>query len=684
MTETLHNTLKPEILNELPVPVVSQDMEHTIQWANQSYLNAVGMSLPELVGKKCFSAWGFSTPCSNCPVMTALITGEQAEADLTAGTQDEWCDTRPGWRVKAIPVRDEDGTITGAVETFLDLPGYMNQTRRQGQIMPALLRLFEFAATHTTHELLQKFLDEAEILTGSKIGFYHFVEEDQKTLSLQMWSTNTQKFCSVADPDTHYLISDAGVWVDCVRQRVPVIHNNYEKLPHKKGLPKGHVPLVRDLVVPVLRNEKLVAILGVGNKETYYEGHDAVLVGQLAELAWETVVRKRSEDEYKKLQEQYRQSQKMESIGRLAGGVAHDYNNMLNVILGNADIALDQLDATDSSRSYLLEICNAAERSANLTSQLLAFARRQAISLEILNLNDVVSNMIKMINLLIGEDIELAWRPHKNLVLVEMDPGQIEQLLANLCVNARDAITRVGKVTIETHQVELDETYTHEHPEFLPGQYAMLVVSDNGCGMERETLTNIFEPFFTTKNEGEGTGLGLATVYGIVKQNKGFINVYSEPGQGTTFKIYLPLYKNNHKSPPISRVETDAPKGDSETVLLVEDEAMILNLCKKMLMQLGYNVLTAETPEDGLRLAAEHDKAIDLLLTDIVMPGMNGRELAGKIGKIHEGINTLYMSGYTAEVIANQGVLQEGVHFIQKPFMKKELAVKIREAIAQK
>ena len=391
---------------------------------------------------------------------------------------------------------------------------------------------------------------------------------------------------------------------------------------------------------------------------------------------------KRAEEEKDKLESQLMQAQKMESIGRLAGGVAHDFNNMLAAILGHVELAKEKCPSSEPIYSDLEVIEKAANRSAALTRQLLAFARRQTAEPKILDLNDVVAGMLKMLQRLIGEDIDFAWMPGAGLWHIRIDPSQIDQILANLCVNARDAIDGIGKITIATENVVLDESYCTVHPESLCGQFVMIEVSDDGQGMDKEILDQIFEPFFTTKKMGEGTGLGLATVYGIVKQNDGFINVYSEPGKGSTFKIYLPRYQGTGIESNTEKMK-GAMLGGSETVLLVEDEEVILNLGKMMLEKLGYHVFAAGTPSVALRLAKMHAGEIQLLITDVIMPEMNGRDLVQSINRIQPGIKNLYISGYTANVIVHRGVLDEGVHFLQKPFSLKNLAEKVRKVLDQ-
>ena len=384
--------------------------------------------------------------------------------------------------------------------------------------------------------------------------------------------------------------------------------------------------------------------------------------------------------EQMKLEAQLRQAQKMESIGRLAGGVAHDFNNMLGVILGHTEMALVQMDPAHPLHTHLTEIRTAAERSADLTRQLLAFARKQTIAPRLLDLNQTVDGMLKMLRRLIGENIDLFFLPGTDLWPVHMDPVQIDQILANLCVNARDSINGVGKITIETENINTDEAYCSGHPGFIPGEYVLLTLSDSGSGMDNETMRNLFEPFFTTKDVGKGTGLGLATLYGIVKQNNGFIDVYSEPDHGTIFKIYLPRH-TTHAISKQKEVIVEPVRGGDETILLVEDEVSILQLIMIMLEHQGYTVMTASTPGEAISLAKAHPDEIDLLMTDVVMPEMNGGDLARNLMSFYPNLKRLFMSGYTANVIAHQGVLEEGVLFIQKPFRSPDLAAKVREAL---
>ncbi len=398
-----------------------------------------------------------------------------------------------------------------------------------------------------------------------------------------------------------------------------------------------------------------------------------------------TDIRERLQQQREKarLEEQLALAQRLESVGRLAGGVAHDFNNLLMGILSYVELCRDGLDPAHPVRSYLDEITQESQRSAGLIRQLLAFAREQPITPKLLDLNDAVSGMLKMLRRLLGEDIDLAWLPGGGALTVKMDPSQIDQILANLTVNARDAISGVGRLTIETRAVTLGVTDCAGLPEAVPGAYVVLTVSDTGCGMDEATQARAFEPFFTTKGTGGGTGLGLATVYGIVRQNGGFVGVWSQSGQGTTFRLYLPLQTSETPSPAPSPSAATRP-GGRETVLLVEDEKSVRFTTRLFLEGLGYSVLAAAAPADALRLATAHPGPIHLLITDVILPELSGRDLARQLAERRPETRPLFMSGYTADVIANRGVLEPGVAFLAKPFTRDELACKVREVLDRK
>ncbi len=384
--------------------------------------------------------------------------------------------------------------------------------------------------------------------------------------------------------------------------------------------------------------------------------------------------------EYKRLEAQFLQAQKMEAIGALAGGVAHDFNNLLSVINGYCELTLDDLAQDNPTRGNIKLIKEAGQRAASLTSQLLAFGRKQILQPEILNLNDIITQMSPMLRRMIRESIELIAITQPYLGRINADPVQIQQIVMNLAVNARDAMLKGGNLTIETANVHFDEEYVRNHPEVRAGSYVMLAISDNGVGMDVATQARIFEPFFTTKGKGKGTGLGLATVYGIVKQSNGFIWVYSEPGKGTTFKIYFPRFDGDVSDLTEESKSQQEAQG-VETVLIAEDEPSVLALAAQILRGRGYTALEAASGKKALDIAEKYAGEIHLVLTDVVMPGISGRELVSRLEAMRPGIKSLYFSGYTDNAIVHHGILDSGVAFLQKPFTVEGLARKVREVL---
>jgi two-component system cell cycle sensor histidine kinase/response regulator CckA len=382
----------------------------------------------------------------------------------------------------------------------------------------------------------------------------------------------------------------------------------------------------------------------------------------------------------RRLEEQLHQASKMEAVGQLAGGVAHDFNNLLTVITGYGALVADALPPGDPVRELVGEMVRAGERAAGLTRQLLAFSRKQVLSPRVVDLNAVVADTERMLRRLIGADVDLAARLQPNLGRVRADPGQVEQVVMNLAVNARDAMPRGGKLTVETRDVELGEDYCRTHPEARPGPHVLLAVSDTGCGMTEEVRLRIFEPFFTTKGPGKGAGLGLATVFGIVKQSGGSVEVYSEVGVGTTFKVYLPRADAPAAADATGPVQAAVTRG-TETLLVAEDEPAVRALTCHVLRSAGYTVLEAETGEEAVRVADRHAGPVHLLVTDVVMPGGGGRELAETLAERHPGARVLFLSGYTADAVVRHGILGERADFLQKPFTPAALARKVREVL---
>jgi signal transduction histidine kinase len=446
----------------------------------------------------------------------------------------------------------------------------------------------------------------------------------------------------------------------------------------------GALGLAFNTMVSQVRNSQKQLELKVQERTQELEeaNKQLELLSQTHELKRSQAEKERTEavDALRNTEQQLQQAQKLEAVGRLAGGISHDFNNILTAILGYSDLTLQRLLDGDPLKRNLLEIRNASVRAAALTRQLLAFSRKQVLQPITLDLNSVVQDLERMLARMIGEDIELTTSLNHELGNVRADPGQMEQVIMNLVVNARDAMPDGGKLMIETDNVELDESYAQRHLSVSPGPYIMLAVSDTGTGMDSDTLEHMFEPFFTTKEAGKGTGLGLSTVYGIVKQSGGNIFVYSEMGRGTTFKIYLPQVDKPAEKYTTGGLPREIPRG-TETILLVEDSDVVRALAQEVLEASGFQVFEAADPESAIAICENHNGAINLLLTDVVMPGMSGSEMSVRLLKLCPRMRVLFMSGYTADAIVNQGVLDGGLNFIQKPFTPDALVLKVREVL---
>lgn len=719
--------------------------------------------------------------------------------------------------------RCKDGSLIDVEVSanFLDINGgqftcfIRNITGRKHQqdLMAARLRISEYSQDHNILELLQKALDEAERLTDSKIGFFHFVDDDEETISLQAWSTNTlENMCTAEGSGLHYPLSIAGVWADCMRERKPLIHNDYASLANKRGLPEGHAPIIRELVVPVLRSNKIKAILGVGNREYDFKQSDVNLVSQLAGMVWDIVERvrmeealraseerkelalqganlgtwdwdiatgkvtfnrrwaemigydcdelestfdewkqtvhpddiikceetleahlsgkalfyetehrhrhkdghwiwvlgrgrvierdkmgnplracgtqlditphKQAEEEKLRIEEQLRQSQKMEAIGQLAGGVAHDFNNLLQVIIGYADIIHDEYQEQQRDVSNINEVLNASYRAKSLVSQLLAFSRQQVLDVRSIDLNHVIEDLAKLIRRVIGDHILLDTLLQDTPIRVSADQGQIEQIIMNLCVNAHDAMPVGGSIIIETGTIQADETYCQTYLPMPPGNYALLCVRDTGCGMSQDVMEQIFYPFFTTKEVGKGSGLGLSMVYGLVKQHHGFIFVESTEGKGSQFRIFLPIYKEDPKKTTPNTVSSiDPPPRGTETILLAEDDALVRKLTCSILERAGYSVIVATDGKQAVELFENHKEEIDLALFDVMMPGMSGKAAADHIHQKRPDLKVLFLSGYSMDKIDGDSVLESDLELLPKPCKKAVLLTKIREIL---
>ena len=557
--------------------------------------------------------------------------------------------------------------------------------KRLESITAFRLRLFNMAENHSIEELLQATLDETERLTESSIGFCHMLMDDTTLPSLEVWSTNSigkRGWMKRYKGDQSFLNKSA-LFADAMHERKAVIHNDYKAVLEQRGMSCEQTGFTRTLVVPVMKGKRVTALMGVGNKPTLYNEDDIQWVSALAYIARDIINAKLARLREKMTLDALIQSQKMEILGQLTGGIAHDFSNMLCIILGYTEITLQDVDPNLPFYADIEAIHNAATRSADLSRKLLAFARNRSITPKVLPLNSLVDGMIKLLGRLIGENITLTWIPESENAMVKIDPVHLDQILVNLCVNARDAMKRGGRITIETSLVHLNQAdCTTGQNKKEPGEYVILSVTDTGSGIDKKDLSHIFEPFFTTKEAGKGTGLGLSIIHSIVKQNNGSIECESSRKKGTSFRIYLPRHHDACESaerepqPELAKSHSDA------TILLVEDEPDILLLCREMFEEDGYRVLSARTPNEAILLATEHRDKINLLLSDVLLPEMNGCDLYKKLLATIPDIKVLFMSGYPPDIIASHGLLNDAIGFIQKPFRFKSLCVAVREILA--
>jgi PAS domain S-box-containing protein len=613
--------LKSLILDATSESIIFYDNDLRIVWANRAAGASVGSSGASLVGQYCYQVlYQRNVPCNGCPVMVARDEGRPVVAEIRSPEGNAWIR-------RGFPVFSETKEVTGVVAFGKDMTEREDAVRERDRLMSAIEQLAEMVIMTDPQGLIRYVNPAFTQVTG-------FSREEAVGQTPRFLKSGKQEADFYRD-----------LW---------------------KTITQGRTWSGRFI------NRKKDGSL-------YYE--DAVIspVFDAKGTLMNFVAVKRDVTKELTLEQQLNQAQKLESLGRLAGGVAHDFNNLLGAILMRADLALAKYQDQPLLRQEFQEIRDAVERSAELTRQLLTFSRQQHTSPQVINLNHCIGKILTMLRRLIGEDIQILWHAGDGLYDVSMDPTQVDQILTNLCVNARDAIGGVGTIEIKTSNVTSQEALQIEG--LIEDSYVKLSVRDTGCGIPPEQMPLIFEPFYTTKDTSKGTGLGLATVYGILEQNKGKVQVFSEPGRGTRFDLYFP---RTLQRPPqgVERV-LDLPMGSGEAILLVEDSEFLLESLAAIFDSLNYRVHCSYGPEEALHLCDDEQIHIDILITDLVMPGLNGRELADRLQKDRPGMHVLFMSGYTPDVIAKRGYVHQGEHFIQKPFDAIDLARKVRLVLNQ-
>jgi PAS domain S-box-containing protein len=661
------------MFEQAAAPVFITDSDGLIVYVSPAFEKISGYAFPECEGRPFIECCDETTPGGTAISMFREVIANPSTI-----------------RTNEITIRKKDGSIgyvelklqryhdkrtEGAIGVLYDL----TQRKRLESLSEFRLGLLQQADQSSIEEILQKALDEAEELTDSRFGFIYFLYGDSGNKSGSIWSARVRDQRQAMSMHGMHHPFDVKPFMKAFMKTAidsgqVAIVNDYPDPAHA-DFPFGHPGVSRSLSVPILERGKVVAVMLLFNKPSQYTEDDVHWVGTLTNLAWDIVIRKRAALVEMRNQSILLQIQKMELIGQLAGGIAHDFNNMLGVILGNAELALTNDDLEPSVEENLQEIYHAAERSAEITSQLLAFARKQTTMPRVIDIDEAIAESLPILQRVTGEKIVIDWQPCGKECKLHIDPSQLDQILMSLCFNARDAMNGFGRIAISARRINIDASQNNGGNFRLDGEYVVISVTDTGQGIADKHKLHVFEPFFTTKALGKGTGLGLSSVYGIVKQNRGFVDFESEEGKGSSFHIYLPLHKTKHENGAI------ACNGDRTTILVVEDEPEILNLCQKMLEKSGFKVYAANGPSEAIVLAEENSGKIDLLLTDVVMPEMNGTDLSSKLSTISPGFRVLFMSGYSADVVASQGVDNPLVNVIRKPFTFKALAEKVRETL---
>ncbi len=656
--------------------ILDADTEHIID-VNPFLINLLGFPHEYFIGKNLWELGVFKDIAAAKAVFVKLQTeGYVRYEDLPLEGKD-------GQRIAVefvsnVYLVDSARIIQCNIRDITKRKNAEAAVRMHARRVQALLDLH--LLSHASRETIMEFVVEAcKRVTESQYSFLGIMNDSETVMTLYRWSTEAKTGCAVCSQPVKYPISMAGLWGECVRQRKAIRCNDYQKPHHdKERLPEGCVPIRRFMAAPIFDGDRIVALATVTNKMCDYEEADENALSILLQKMWEILSRQQREQERLLLEEQYRQAQKMEAIGKLAGGVAHDFNNILQAIIGYSSMLLELLTEDDEAYEYAEEIARGSERAAALTRQLLTFSRRQILEMRNLEINEVVHGISTMVRRLIGENIEMTIEPGAPCN-IHADRAQIEQVVLNLCINARDAMPECGTLAIHTETVVIDKEYCAAHPWASAGHYALLSITDTGCGMDDATKEHIFEPFFTTKGVGKGTGLGLATVYGIVRQHRGMIEVHSESGTGTTVNIYLPMTDGATEKEAATAVLH--ARGGAETILIAEDEEPLRNLLARVLERAGYTVLLAANGEEALEVFMQHAERIDLCLLDMVMPKMGGKAVYDTLKQEYPGLRFLFASGYNTEDIHKDFVLKEGIELIQKPCGLTAILKKIRQVL---
>jgi signal transduction histidine kinase/PAS domain-containing protein len=717
-TQTVKELRKSEqylndIIASIPVPLALYDYTHKkILFINPGFKSSIGYDLKEITEVEVW--WELAYPNEEYRAKISVEWEERIKSSLSGASNflplEAEISCKNGevktFLFTATPIKSE---VNGTCLVFLyDMTGERENQRKLEENTQALReeiaqgqktqKSLEYQTMQTSlnfqrleslvsilqnpckdvNDFLEYTLQEALKMTESQFGYIYTYSSKDKEFTLNSWSNGVMAKCSVMDQKTKYALEATGLWGEAVRQGCPIIDNDYAtgSNPYKKGVPEGHVCLKNFLTIPIFNNEEIVLVVGVANKKDGYTQMDILHLTMLMDSAWKMCQHLTQEKEQDILREKMGQGSKMEAIGRLAGGIAHDFNNKLTVIIGYMDLLKSTCThANEFEQGFMDEVLKAATQSTEITRKLLIFSRDEPTIASKIDMNIIIEGAKKSLPRLIGEDIKTEFNLQPDLWKIFIDPIYVDQIVMNLATNSRDAMPDGGVLSVATSNVVIDESFYNTLPGVKPGEYVQLVISDTGSGINPVILSRIFEPFFTTKQVGKGTGLGLSIIYGIVTKNEGHIFVRSDLGFGTVFSLYFPRTYLEGQSEEESNSGLEV-RGNG-TILIVEDELIVLELANNLLSHLGYTIITANSPSEAIQICSIEDTKIDLVLSDIIMPEMNGKEMGDIIRQTRPNLPILYMSGYTAEVISSKGIFEGKVDLIHKPFIMVKLSEKI-------
>ena len=674
---------KQDILNASIDMIMQYDTDLRIVWANKRAASVINKTVSDIVGHKCHKIFQRNdSPCPGCPCIKALQTGN-VENEIMYQPAMKISVAETYWDNYAVPIKDNSGQIIGITEIARDITKRKQAEealRVNENRLEALLELNQMTEA-PLHEITNFAFETGVKLTNSRIGYLAFMNEDETVLTMRSWSKEAMEQCEIIDQPIVYPVEATGLWGEAVRQRKPIITNDYSTSSHfKKGYPEGHVKVNRHINLPVFDGKRIVAVAGVGNKGEEYDEADVRQLTLLMQGMWRLIQRKRTEEEKEKLQSQLQRAQKMEAIGTLAGGIAHDFNNVLYAIIGYTELSMDAVPEGSKARRNLQEVLKAADRAKNMVQQILNFSRNTEKEKKLISVLSVLKEAVNLIRTSLPSTIEIRQNIDADCGPVMADPTRIHEIIMNLGTNAYHAMREKGGILrITLRQDEIGSDDSKYDLDLNSGSYLKLTVEDTGHGIDSNIMEKIFDPYFTTKGVGEGTGMGLSVVHGIVRDHGGDISVYSEPGKGTAFHVYLPLIETGSVEREI--ISAEPVSTGTERILFIDDEEQIVQMVQQILESLGYHVTPRTSSVEALEAFRTMPDEFDLVITDMTMPNMTGAELAPRLLEIRSDIPIILCTGFSELMDENKAKAIGIREYVMKPIVRDKIAGTIRKVL---